>query len=247
MENVLSAATLQLILILVQARSNLLTIKRLSTVASLWTRCDAPHNIGQRLGFSRAIFGIQPERGVPEMSSKLHINLCALSMFISFTHASAAIVIGAGNTAAAPGTAAQIPFIVQKAANDAGGFASATVNFSFNSAVLSAAPTFTASPMSPWPGIFILGCTFNMPGQASCGFATLPPFANPVVPMGSYIIGTLNLPLALAISFPQSINVVIEECTDQSGNVLPPGSCAAQNGVITFADPPPFMFSNGFE
>ncbi len=181
------------------------------------------------------------------MPRNLVANFCVLSTLMFSTPALAAIIIGAANTPAAPGTTAQVPFTVQKGVNDAAAFASATVTFSFSQAALSAPPTFTASPTSPWPGAFILGCTFNTPGQASCGFATVPPFANPVVPPGSYTIGTLNLPLALVISFPQAINAVIEECTDQSGSVLPQGSCAAQNGMIIFSEPLPFMFSNGFE
>ncbi len=145
-------------------------------------------------------------------------------------NASAAITLGAGSAVGTPNTMVAIPVTVVRGATDPVGFAAATFTISYSQSALTGTPTFTPAGASPWPGAAGITCTFTT-GVASCSFATSGPFANPVVPTGSYSIGSISFPVAA--TFPIPLTSAVVECTDQAGNKLPPGSCIPENGTIS--------------
>ncbi len=165
---------------------------------------------------------------------------------ISLSSISQAVIL-LGVQAQTVGTPAsvQLPVVVTRSPNDAAGFASATFVIRWAPSALSI-QSYTPNAATSWPGA-VSNCNINIAGQASCNVITFPPFANPVVPAGSYTLGNLTLDVAPAAMSPIALTVTLEECTNSAGNPLPGGSCAAQNGVIVIETLPPLIFANGFE
>ena len=175
------------------------------------------------------------------MIHKNRILLAAAFAAVFSSSAFAVINVGVpATTAGAAGTTVVVPVRVVRGAADAATFAASSYRIQIPSAQVSAAPTFTAAGAAPWPGANIAGCTFAVVGinqEASCGFATAGPFASPVIPAGTFQIGTVSVPLAAGATFPVSITAIIDECADNAGNKLPAGTCAPTSGTITAAPP----------
>ena len=171
------------------------------------------------------------------MKNKMNVLLAGIAVALASTNAASAVLIGSGTASGAGGTMVSVPVTVVRGAADVASFAAATFTLSYAQAQLTANPTFTPAGAAPWPGAAGINCTFAA-GAANCSFATSGPFTNPVVPAGSYTLGTINFPLVAAPTFPVAITSTLVECTDQTGTKLtiPPAAnpqCAPQNGSIT--------------
>ena len=161
--------------------------------------------------------------------------------FAAMFSSSAFAVINVGVPATSPGSAGTtvvVPVRVVRGAADAATFATSSYRFQIPAGQVSAAPTFTPAGAAPWPGANIAGCPFLVSGanqEANCTFATAGPFTNPVIPAGTYQIGTISVPLTAGATLPVAITVIIDECADSAGAKLPAGTCAPTSGTIIAA------------
>jgi hypothetical protein len=176
-----------------------------------------------------------------DLIKKLFFFLCV----VSAASAQAVILLGVPAQSMGPVALVQVPVVVIRGSNDAAGFASATFVIAWGTSV-QGVQSFTPTSATSWSGA-AANCNITVVGRASCNVVTFPPFANPIVPAGSYVLGNLALTIAAGATAPIPLTITLEECTNGAGLPLPDGSCAAQNGVIVIETQPPLIFANGFE